>query len=186
MSVQPLKSIAIAALALGASLQEIRLAALLLAACCLLLSAGEVDRLAARIPVRLIHGLQLGLGVILAVQGVHFLSDPAVATWQLVLVAPLLALILLPSLAPGLGPTRFLPRLPLLGIVAGLGLLWAVLHGLLSPCSASLYGSRRTPAAPCVLRWSRRYSSRSCAHAFELGRRYPRRGPARPRFAPGA
>src|SRR4051794_35327506 len=60
VSVQPLKAVAIAAIALGATGTEVRVAGALLGAFCLALSFFDVNALAARVPRSLVHGLQLG------------------------------------------------------------------------------------------------------------------------------
>ncbi len=69
MSVQPLKSIVIAGLAVGASSLEIRMSAGILGLICLALALFDVNKIAKKIPKSLVHGVQLGLGVLLIVQG---------------------------------------------------------------------------------------------------------------------
>ena len=131
MSIQPLKSIAIAALAVGASSGEVRLAAGALACSCLALSVLDVDRLAARVPVSLVHGLQLGLGVVLVLQGTRY--DSGWVVW---------ALAGLMVWAPRM------TRLPVLGLAATAGLLLAVV----APAAANATGG---PAvAREGLRWT--------------------------------
>lgn len=112
MSVQPLKSIAIAALAIGATPTEIRLAGAFLGLTCLALTLCDVNAYARRVPRTLVQGLQAGLGVILARQGLKYgVSVPLVA-----LVA---AMIFVP---------RFF-KLHLLGLIALGGLAWAIFLG---------------------------------------------------------
>lgn len=72
MSVQPLKSVVVAALALGASAAEIHMSGLLVGLACLALSFCYADRLATVVPRHLVQGLQLGLGVILMIKGVKW------------------------------------------------------------------------------------------------------------------
>jgi len=69
MSIQPLKSIVIAGLAMGASCMEIRVSAALLGCICLALVFFKVNRIAENIPKSLIHGIQVGLGILLVIQG---------------------------------------------------------------------------------------------------------------------
>lgn len=69
MSVQPLKSIVIAGLAVGASSLEIRMSAAILGLICLALALFDVNRFAKKIPKSLVHGVQVGLGMLLIVQG---------------------------------------------------------------------------------------------------------------------
>lgn len=65
MSVQPLKTIAIAAIVSGANSLEVRLAGAMVGIFCLSLWVLKPDRLADRIPKYLIHGIQAGLGLML-------------------------------------------------------------------------------------------------------------------------
>lgn len=69
MPVQPLKSLALAAIALEATQKEVRLAAAVVAGVCLLLSILKVEKITQKVPSSLVHGIQLGLGVLLLGQG---------------------------------------------------------------------------------------------------------------------
>lgn len=69
ISVQPLKSVAIAAIALGASMVEVRLSGFLLGAILLSFTIVDVNSFAKRIPRSIIHGIQLSLGIILILKG---------------------------------------------------------------------------------------------------------------------
>lgn len=115
MSVQPLKSIAIAGLAVGASAFEIRAAAILLG-CLLVVSLSfDLDSLSKKVPTRLIHGIQAGLGLLLVTQGLR-------TVWPLghgfvFLVVSVSGLMLALS---------FKTRAPVLGVVATLGFLISV------------------------------------------------------------
>ncbi|MBL7668885.1 MAG: putative sulfate/molybdate transporter [Bdellovibrionaceae bacterium] len=71
MSVQPLKSIAIAGLAVGASALEIRTAAVLLGCVFVAGLTFDLDSLAKKVPTGLIHGVQTGLGLLLVTQGLR-------------------------------------------------------------------------------------------------------------------
>ena len=72
MAVQPLKSVVVAALAIGASALEISVSGLAVGVICLVLSLCYADRLASLVPKHLVHGLQLALGVLLMVNGVKW------------------------------------------------------------------------------------------------------------------
>jgi MFS superfamily sulfate permease-like transporter len=74
MPVQPLKSIAIAAIAIGASNIEIRISGFLLGIFCLLITFTNVNALAKKVPASIVHSVQLGLGVLLFTQGLGVLS----------------------------------------------------------------------------------------------------------------
>jgi SulP family sulfate permease len=65
MPVQPLKSLAITAVALGATQLEVRWGSAGLGASCLLFSYLGFQRVAQRVPQSLVHGIQLALGVLL-------------------------------------------------------------------------------------------------------------------------
>ena len=76
MPVQPLKSLAVLALAAGASAVEVRLAAAILGATFLVLAVGRVERLLARCPIAGAHALQLGLAVLLLGQAARMAAVP--------------------------------------------------------------------------------------------------------------
>lgn len=114
--VQPLKSLSILAIASGASATELQIAGLTLGAIYLTLSAAPVDRIAARIPDVLVHGFQLGLGILLVITALRLLG-PLPVELALVGIAALAILL----------ATRF-TTLPLLGIIAVGGLLWGLWH----------------------------------------------------------
>ena len=86
MSVQPLKSIAIAGLAIGASSMEIRVAAILLGAFFVCGLFFDLDSLGKKVPVRLIHGIQIGLGVLLIQQGLKYILPSGAAVVSLIAV----------------------------------------------------------------------------------------------------
>lgn len=71
MSVQPLKSVVVAALAIGASAQEVVFSGFLLGVACLILSFCNANKLAALVPRYLVHGLQLALGIMLLTKGMQ-------------------------------------------------------------------------------------------------------------------
>lgn len=122
MSVQPLKSIAVAALAMGASVAEIRFSGLMIGLACLALSFCNADRLAAFVPRHLVQGLQLGLGVILMIKGLQsgagYLANPALS----ILVFTILSGLIIAA--------AFRSALPVMGWVATGGLLVAFVSAL--------------------------------------------------------
>ena len=121
MSVQPLKAIAIAAVALGATSSEIRVSGALLGVACLLLSVRRVERLAKKIPAGLVHSVQLGIGLVLMRQGFKFGFQGVHPLWQMGVTFGVTAALL--------ASTAFL-EFPVLGLVATVGIFWAVVAGL--------------------------------------------------------
>ena len=117
MAVQPLKAVAIAAVVSGASFSEVRFAGGVVGVFCLTLAfvdvLGNLDRYIERIPRVLVHGVQMGLGVLLILKGLELFSS-----WQIVAIAALLIL---------LGLWIRDSELPVLGLLATGGLLWTVL-----------------------------------------------------------
>lgn len=111
MPVQPLKSIAIAAITVGATFLEIRLSGFILGLFCIFLMFLNVDALARKVPVALIHQLQLGLGILLIFQGIKSKFD-----------------ILVFLVAGGMFFSPSIVGIPLLGLLATVGLLMAVFH----------------------------------------------------------
>lgn len=116
-SVQPLKSIAIAAIALGASQVEVRAAGALLGLTCFVLSFLPINQFVSKIPRPLIHGVQLGLGILLITQGVK-IGFPIFST------QPIWWLVLMGLIGAMLFTSQF--SVPLLGIVATGGLFYAL------------------------------------------------------------
>jgi sulfate permease, SulP family len=117
MSVQPLKSIAIAGLARGASHLEVQISGALLGLFCLGLSFLAADQLGDRVPIALVHALQAGLGILLVSQGVKSAAPLVGDTAKLAVLVGLSAAMLI--------VTWFI-ELPVLGLVATGGLAWAV------------------------------------------------------------
>ncbi|MDZ7827918.1 MAG: molybdate transporter family protein [Halofilum sp. (in: g-proteobacteria)] len=110
--VQPLKSLAITAIAVGASLAEIRVAGAVLGAIFLLILLADVNRLARMVPAVIVHGIQLGLGVILLLKALELLG-----------LDPLLLAAVSAAVLGILGLTQVTGR-PVLGGVAVVSLLW--------------------------------------------------------------
>ncbi|MCC7442596.1 MAG: hypothetical protein IT285_13245 [Bdellovibrionales bacterium] len=113
MGVQPLKSIAVAAIAMGANMGEVRLSGALLGVACILIALSDPDRWAGKVPASVTHQVQAGLGVLLVMQGLEAAGG---SEWGL----GGLALGLLMVLKPELG------GLPLMGLMAFAGILWAL------------------------------------------------------------
>jgi hypothetical protein len=108
MPVQPLKSIAMAAVSLGATFTEIRTAGLGVGALCLLLLllASKLESWLTKVPVLLIHQLQVGLGVLLIMHAIKALGWPSFLGVEGLIVGILvLGLILKPEIlgVPALG-----------------------------------------------------------------------------------
>ena len=120
ISVQPLKSIAIAAVAVGASSQEVRVSGFVLAVFCLTISLLDVNALARRIPVVLIHGIQAGLGAILILQGGKIALGNSVDWIRGIEVLGLSALMLVFPVFSGV---------TVMGLLATAGLIWALVVG---------------------------------------------------------
>lgn len=133
MPVQPLKSIAIAAMAVGATQVEVSISGIVLGLIALALVFVEPDRIADRIPISLVHALQLGLGVLLVFQGLK----SSIQFESLFLAA---ALLVLPALL----------QIPLLGVTAFGGLIWAVFLGASSSPSDPVSTSVELPRTAMV------------------------------------
>ena len=118
MSVQPLKSVVVAALALGASAAEIHISGLTVGLACLALSFCYADRLAAIVPRHLVQGLQLGLGIILMMKGIKWGMDG--------LSDPLFSIAVFALLAGGIIWASRRSSLPVMGWLATGGLLMAI------------------------------------------------------------
>jgi hypothetical protein len=112
--VQPLKSLAITAIAVGASLAEIRVAGALLALVFLAIALANVNRLARLVPAVIVHGIQLGLGVILLLKALALIG-----------FAPLPLAAVAAAILAILALTRVTGR-PVLGGVALASLLWGL------------------------------------------------------------
>jgi len=137
--VQPLKSLSVMAIAAGASAQELQAAGLLLGAIYFSISFINVNRLAGRIPDVLIHGFQLGLGILLLVTAVK-LMDGTIQEMLLVAFAATLVI----------GVTRY-SGLPLLGLIAVAGLMWGIWHAQVPVGTGHEGGLRASIVALMVL-----------------------------------
>lgn len=138
MPVQPLKSIAVGAVAVSATFAEVRLCAGMLGAVCVIASLIRVDRWMSRVPVVIIHQVQAALGALLVFQGMKLTSG--LNAMFLVSVAACLIF--------------FLPNfrgIPILGVLATGGMAFALLNNESFP-SSSLIGGYRTGETPGI-RW---------------------------------
>jgi hypothetical protein len=134
MSVQPLKSIAIAAIATGATATEVRVSGALLGLVCLTLITLDINSIAKKVPHSLIHCLQLALGLLLIRQGIDS-ALPSLATIGLISLGALVAALILVPRYTGV---------PLLGVAATAGLIWATVH----PVSASTHAHVSSALSP--------------------------------------
>ncbi|MBI4357053.1 MAG: hypothetical protein HY559_04175 [Gammaproteobacteria bacterium] len=118
MPVQPLKSMVMAAITLGATLQEVKLCTAAMGAYCLLVVFFKLHNFANKIPLSLVHGLQAGLGIMMLSKGSGMLTSHA----PMVIGFFITFLVLMVYVSRS---TNF----PILGILATGGLLW----GLFTP-----------------------------------------------------
>jgi len=137
--VQPLKSLSVMAIAAGASAQELQLAGLMLGLIYFAISWLPVNRLSDRIPLVLVHGFQLGLGILLMITAMRMLGASPVELGVVATAAVVLVLI-----------TNW-TRWPVLGLVAGGGLVWGLLHAVPAASAATDSGLRATIVALMVL-----------------------------------
>lgn len=116
MAVQPLKSLVISALTLGASINEIRTSTALFGVFCLSLTLFNISSLLSKVPRHMIHGLQMGLGIVLISKGLgDFFHDQGYH-----------------NLGPGVGLSLLVILVmhfsgkPIIGWVAVFGLIWSL------------------------------------------------------------
>jgi len=86
MPVQPLKSLVVAALALGASAADVCWSGFIVGFLCFLLSFCNPNKYASYVPRHLVHGLQLGLGVMLITKGLSGGLSGGELPWQTIFV----------------------------------------------------------------------------------------------------
>jgi len=140
MPVQPLKSIAIAGIATGATGLEIRLSAALLGIACLIVVLFRLDRWMERVPLRVVHQVQVGLGILLLLQAARTLgiADP----FSVLAVAVLVGVML------------FLPQwlgIPWMGLIAVLGMAYVAAKGFVSSGPAPAVEIRNSLSVPIAL-----------------------------------
>lgn len=130
MPVQPLKSITIGALAIGASPLEVRWSAAVLGAVCFVFVGLRKETLLERIPKRVIHEVQVGLGALLLWQAWRGISG---STPETAAAAAGLSLVIL-ALPAWHG-------IPWMGTLAALGMafgVWKIWHAPLAAADAIL------------------------------------------------
>lgn len=127
MAVQPLKSVAVAALALGATAGEIAVSGVAVGVVCLLLSFCNADNLAAKVPRHLVQGLQMALGILLMWKG---------AEWGLGAASPLFIAAFVAAVVVILYAGHK-TQLPVMGWVAAGGLLVGMVTAFGEPVAAS-------------------------------------------------
>lgn len=118
MSVQPLKSIAIAAVAVGATAAEIQLSTLLLSLIFFIVLFTQKDKWLSYFPESWIHALQVALGVLLLRQGYTSVSPEANDLYVLIIFSGLLVLLIK------------LWQWPFLGVLATVALAYAFISGV--------------------------------------------------------
>lgn len=126
MPVQPLKSIAMAAVGVGATFTEIRVAAMSVGVVCLglLLLGSRLEYYLKQVPMILIHQLQVGLGVLLVLQAVKAVGLPTLISIEGVLIVGVIAGLLIKPEWKGV---------PILGVVATIAFVVGLLKGHNSP-----------------------------------------------------
>lgn len=119
MPVQPLKSIVVAALALGASAGDVRIAGLGIGLFCVTLALLPVDRLEKKFPRHIIHGIQFSLGILLLLKGIEW-------TWG---EGSMISLVAMGLFVPAAIFIQSRVAIPILGIIAVLGVVSGVWLG---------------------------------------------------------
>jgi hypothetical protein len=119
MSVQPLKSVVVGALALGASAADIRVAGVGIGLFCLAVALLPVMRLEKYIPRHLIHGVQFSLGLLLILKGVQWAWGDSDA----------LSLLAVGVFVPAAIFVQSRITIPVLGIIALLGMVSGLWFG---------------------------------------------------------
>lgn len=118
MALQPLKSLCVVAVALGATQLELQASGFIFGAICLALALTfRVDGFAAKVPNRYIHGLQFGLGLTLLAKGLLYAhSALGTSLWAVAMLGLVVALIV---------ATRK-GRFPIFGLLAFAGFVYAI------------------------------------------------------------
>ncbi len=119
MPVQPLKSIVVGAVALGASAMEVHMAALGIGLFCLLMVLLPVNRFEKYIPRHLIHGIQFSLGILLILKGVQWIGAADSVVYLVAMCLLIATIFFMPSRMTA----------PLLGAIAVLGMLCGMVIG---------------------------------------------------------
>ncbi len=137
--VQPLKSLAITAIAVSASVAELRIAGAALGIIFLVIALADVNRLAKLVPAVVVHGIQLGLGVILLLKALALIGfDPLMLASVAAGVLAILAL-------------KHVTGRPILGGVAVASLLWGLWEAAPAAAAAETAAVRPWVIAMLVL-----------------------------------
>src|SRR3990167_964555 len=119
MPVQPLKSIVVGAIALGASANEVRMASVGIGLFCLSMALLPVNQFEKYIPRHLIHGIQFSLGVLLILKGVQWIGGEDSAVYLVAMSLFISTVFFMPSRMTA----------PLLGAIAVLGIVCGMVIG---------------------------------------------------------
>lgn len=166
MSVQPLKSVVVAAIVLGASATEVGLSGFIVGILCLTLSFFATDTLAAKVPRHLVHGLQMGLGIMLVSKGVEtgltgdlyyqigFVVLALAAVMAARSRAPVLGWIALAGIAGGVITSFIYPEVSVKNLPAEtLSIRWDILAALVLPQMALTLANSVVGTHDVVLRY---------------------------------
>jgi len=134
MPVQPLKSVVVAALAVGATMGEIRLSGLAIGLVCLALAFMPANKWAAKVPRSLVHGLQFGLGILLIFKGLDWDYTSLAVTSDISVMVVISAALLLVIISE-------MTSLPLMGWLASTALIVAAVMAYMGDA----------PAVPAVM-----------------------------------
>jgi len=137
--VQPLKSLAITAIAVGASVAELRIAGATLGVIFLVIALADVNRLARLVPAVVVHGIQLGLGVILLLKALTLIG-----------LQPLMLGIVAAAIL-GILALKNVTGRPILGGVAVASLLWGFWEAAPAAAGAETMAMRPWVIAMLVL-----------------------------------
>lgn len=137
--VQPLKSVAITAIAVGASWAELRIAGATLGVIFLIIALADVNRLARLVPAVVVHGIQLGLGVILLLKALTLIG------FEPLMLAAVAAGVL------GIVALKYATGRPVLGGVAVASLLWGLWEAAPAAAAAETAAIRPWVIAMLVL-----------------------------------
>ena len=161
MCVQPMKTIAAVALADGLTSVQVSLAGVLVALCVLLLGLTRGVVLVNNVvPIAVVRGMQLGLGLSLARRGLALITDGEVEGYARVLGGPTAGCILGGICFVAVLLCRRWPRVPVALLLFLLGLALAAAHVVLTGASLDV-----SPAPPVV--WAlHNFTASDVSHAL--------------------
>jgi SulP family sulfate permease len=126
MSIQPLKSIVIAGVAIGATPAEFRVSGVLLGLVCLVLLNSVAQQWLRCVPKVIVHSIQLGLGVLLILQGIGQVVEFSFLT--------LMGVLLVSVLVVGVSDKI---KIPFLGVIAVGAVVIALFSNTEGPVSSA-------------------------------------------------